>query len=151
MKITQNRRTVLFAVFICIIGLFFAACSNGSTDSKVVGEKYRFTGNWTDYSGGSQNGTITVGENTITTSTAGFSYSDVYTKGGGSISIDDWGENGKFAYLYSGKELIGISVVFNEGGRIFINLGKTCVDQENANGNVNTKGMQNTVNGYAGN
>ena len=127
MKIDQKqRKTVLFAVFICIIGLIFAACSNGSTDSKVIEAKYRFTdGNWREDSSTS-NWLATVGKNTITTTDAGINLTGVYTSGGGKASQS--GASGTWAYLYDDSGKIGIAVIW-VGSMKAIVLGKFAIEE----------------------
>jgi len=138
-------------IAICTIFFVFSACGDdGSDDSKTVDTKYRFTGGvWEPYGAG-PNGTLTLDENTITTSTAGFSYNNVYTSGGGSFPVGLWGSETTWAYLYSGSIKIGFVVAYTDDSYIHVKLGKTYIEDSGGISNgIDTNGMQDDNKGFA--
>ena len=142
----HNRRNFSLLALLFIITLIFSACSNGTTDSKVVAEKYRFIGEWYNQNIGDTDGDFELNKNTltVTNSSGDFEYNNVYTKESGSIS--NWGNDNTFAYLYSGNIKIGIVVIDSAGIRL--EMGKTFLNNQNWSG-VDTNGMQNKHNGSA--
>jgi len=78
----------------------------------VVVAKFRFTdGDWYNPNE-TPNGNVSIGENTITTTTAGINLSNVFTQGGGTFNKSDY--FGEWAYLYGENGKIG--VIFAFGG-----------------------------------
>ena len=132
-----------------------AACDNEATPTndplKVVEAKYRFTETWTHLVGneGSTNGIFSLGENklTVTESTAGFSYDNVYTLGGGVINYTSttW----SWAYLYAGNVKIGFVLFTIFDDEIFKRafLGTMAVNFSNPS--IDTSDVQTTNNGRA--
>ena len=135
-----------FIAFVTVIGFSFISCPNGSTDDggspKVVEARYRFTGSW------NYGGTLTLGENTITTSTAGFSYSNVYTSN--SVEWDNSGTICIWSYLYSGSVKIGTVLEIPYLSKITVDLGKSRCGGSMIPG-LDSTDMQDDNNGYAEN
>ena len=95
-----------------VIGIALVACSDGSTDDPVLA-KYQFTGDFSVNS--TPTGKITIGKNSISTTTAGISLSGIYTSGGGSDGESTW------TYLYTGDGTkIGVILVNSEAKEVVL-------------------------------
>lgn len=134
-----KNKTLIFAVLTVTV-LTLSARDN----KKVIEEKYRFLdggwcadGSWADEY-------VSVGENTIETTT-GIYIDNVYTSGGGNYSKGSW------AYLYNKAGKIGIIYTFEDS--IYITLGKTAVSDTSGwhftvgISGINFKDMKTTFNG----
>ena len=135
----KNKAMVL-AVLTAMILTF-----SGRDNKKEIEEKYRFSnGNWCDEYGSWVDETVSVGQNTIQTTT-GIYIDKVYTSGGGDYTKGSW------AYLYNKSGKIGIIYTFEES--IYITLGKATVSDksgwhyEAGIPGINFKDMKNTING----
>ena len=124
------KAVLSFSITLLLLVLFivFASCSNGSTDSKIIEAKYRFSdGRWYNLDN-TPNGDVTVGESTITTTTAGINLSGVYTSGGGKSQSEEVPPKDlAWAYLYDGSGKIGVIYVWDDDSKLVVVLGKsTC-------------------------
>ena len=107
---------------------------------KSVAEKYRFTARpwWQDHT---ELGTLTLGVTTITTSEAGFSYSNVYTTDEQAMSYGHGDAGASWAYLYSGDLKIGI-VTSIDGGRSRVFLGARLLEGNGMFPGIDASDMQ---------
>jgi len=136
-------------------GVETKTCSKcGSTDGtrpipmlKSVAEKYRHTGDWRCWFFGFIEGTITLTINTLTTTEAGFSYSNVYTTVDQGLA-GHGPEGTTWAYLFSGEQKIGVVSARPEGGGS-IHLGATWLENRgyNISNDIDFSDMQDEHNG----
>jgi len=113
-------------------------CGYVDTSQFVIESKYSFTDGFWLGTNDTLNGTVTVGENSITTSTAGINITGVYTAGGGNFYFEDGGDLiGTWAYLYNAGGKIGVIALFTYwDDAINIYLGKSFTDENIDNGNI---------------
>ena len=159
----RTNRLIGIIAFAAVIGLLITACGNGSTDELTVAKIFRFTGiNWGDYMGSgsfSTSDTITIGSTKITTTTAEFSFTDVYTKKGGTFNRVEGDTSTEYvvtwAYLYGSRGSFKgkIGIVYTSVYDKYAFLGyEVCndtllADYDFPSGKVYLDGMQNDVNG----